>query len=603
MNTPFYFRPKIAAALILFSVSFFVFAEQSFAQSDSTIKVGIYQNPPKVFIDENDNAAGIFIELLEEMARLENWQLEYFRCNWNDCLQSLENGEIDLMPDVAFSFDRTQLFSFNNLTVIESWSQVYATPGSGISQLSDLDGKSVALVEGSVQQTFFRQVMNGFGYQFTEIHASSFNDAFSEVKIGIADVAVTNNFFGEMNFKDYGLEKTPIIFNSAVLHFAVPRGENAWLLETIDSYLEEWKNTPRSFYYQTLEQYNGLAIGQSEQHSHRPFFIAGAGLVLLFGLILLVYNWRLRKQSSQARTNILLLHDEKEKLQSYFENSPFGILIANKNGEFIEVNQITCAITGFSDEELLNKTIPDLITEEAQNEALNHFNKVVTEGKASGTLPFITKSGEVRTWTVDAVKISDDRFIGFVNDITDNMSANSRLDRLGKIFHQSVNEIYLFDASSLRFVEVNRAALANTGYTLSEMKQMTPLDLKLNMKEKDFKKIIEELTSGNQQLVRFETQHFRKDGTFYDAEFHLQLLEYDNEKLFSAVVLDITERKKADNELKGMKEKLETQVNEKTKELSERIEELESFREATIERELRMEELRKEIEALKNDKN
>ncbi len=48
-----------------------------------------------------------------------------------------------------------------------------------------------------------------------------------------------------------------------------------------------------------------------------------------------------------------------------------------------------------------------------------------------------------------------------------------------------------------------------------------------------------------------------------------------------------------------MKEKLETQVNEKTKELSERIEELESFREATIERELRMEELRKEIELLK----
>lgn len=599
MDTLFCFRPKIAATVVLLSVAFWVFPQQASAQPDSTVKVGIYQNPPKVFIDENGNAAGIFVELLEEIARQEGWQLEYFRCNWNDCLQSLENGETDLMPDVAFSFDRTQIFSFNNLPVIESWSQVYAAPGSGIMQLSDLAGKSIAMVEGSVQQSFFRQVMIGFGYQYTEIPAASFNDAFSQVKIGIAEAAVTNYFFGEMHFNDYDLEKTPVIFSPALLHFAVPKGKNAWLLETIDNYLAEWKNTPRSFYYQTLEQYNGLIAEKAKQHSHFPYFLAGAGLVILFGLILLVYNWRLRKQSFQARTNNLLLHDEKEKWHSYFENSPFGILVANKNGQFVEVNQVTCTITGFSDEELLNKTIPDLITEEAQDEAKNHFDKVVTEGKASGTLPFITKSGEVRTWTVDAVKISANRFIGFVNDITDNMSANSRLDRLGKIFHQSVNEIYLFDTSTLRFVEVNRAALANTGYTLSEMKQMTPLDLKLKMKEKDFKKIIEELTSGKQQLVSFETQHFRKDGTYYDAELNIQLLEYENEKLFSAVVLDITERKKAEKELKGMKEKLEVQVNEKTKELSERIEELESFREATIERELRMEELRKEIELLK----
>lgn len=603
MNTLSFVRHKITTAFILLSVSFFVIAEQTFAQPDSIITVGIYQNPPKVFIDENGNAAGIFIELLEEIARQEEWQLEYIRCNWNECLQSLENGEIDLMPDVAFTYERTQKFSFNNLPVIESWSQVYAAPGSGISQLSDLDGKSIALVEGSVQQPLFRQVMNGFGYRFTEIPAASFNDAFSQVKIGIADAAVSNYFFGEMHFDDFDLEKTPVIYNPALLHFAVPKGENIWLLETTDSYLEEWKNTPRSFYYQTLEQYNGLIAEKAEQHTHRLYFFAGAGLVLLLGLILLFYTQRLKKQTTKVLQHNLLLHNEIEKLQSYFENSPFGIFVTNEQGHFVEVNPMACELTGFSSSELLKKSISDLALEEVRDEAANHFKKVVAGGKASGTYPFATKSGGARTFTVDAAKISDTRFVAFVNDITDNISANSQLDRLGKIFHQSVNEIYLIDASSFHFVEVNRAALANTGYTLSEMKQMTPMDLKLNMKEKDFEKLIEELTSGKQQLVSFETQHFRKDGTFYDAELNIQLLEYENEKLFSAVVLDITERKKAENELKKMKEKLEMQVDEKTKELSERIEELESFREATIERELRMEELRKEIELLKGDKN
>ncbi|SHJ28221.1 PAS domain S-box-containing protein [Tangfeifania diversioriginum] len=603
MNTLICVRHKITAATILLLVLSFVFAKQAFSQPDSTIKVGIYQNPPKVFIDESGNAAGIFIEILEEMARQEGWQLEYFRCNWSDCLQSLENSEIDLMPDVAFSYERAQKFSFNNLPVIESWSQVYASPGSGISQLSDLEDKKVALVEGSVQQTFFKQVMAGYGYSFTEIHASSFGEAFSEVKIGVADVAVTNNFFGEMNFNDYDLKKTPVIFNAAILHFATPKGENTWLLKTIDSHLADWKNTPRSFYYQILEQYKGLEISQSEKHSHFPYYFAVAGLVLLVGLVLLGYSVRLKKQSAQTRSNVLQLNKEKEKLQSYFENSPFGVFVANETGHLVEVNPKACELTGYSSGEILKKSISEFAPEELRDEVANHFKRVDVGGKASGIYPFLTKTGKKKTLTVDAVKVSDTHIVAFVNDITDSMSANSRLDRLGKIFHQSVNEIYLIDAVTLRFVEVNNAALANTGYTLSEMKQMTPMNLKPDIQEEDVKKIFEKLRSVESQPVRFESRHYRKDGTFYEAEINIQLLEYRNEKLFSAVVLDITERKNAENELKKMKEKLEMQVNEKTKELNQRIEELESFREATIERELRMEELRQEINALKNDKN
>lgn len=63
--------------------------------------------------------------------------------------------------------------------------------------------------------------------------------------------------------------------------------------------------------------------------------------------------------------------------------------------------------------------------------------------------------------------------------------------------------------------------------------------------------------------------------------------------------LDITERHKAEEKLKQMKRNLENEVNKKTSELNKRISELESFRDATIDRELRMEELRREIESLK----
>ncbi|MBN1949074.1 MAG: PAS domain S-box protein [Candidatus Cloacimonetes bacterium] len=66
--------------------------------------------------------------------------------------------------------------------------------------------------------------------------------------------------------------------------------------------------------------------------------------------------------------------------------------------------------------------------------------------------------------------------------------------------------------------------------------------------------------------------------------------------------MDITERRQVEEELIDLKDNLERQVAEKTRELQERIEELEKFYDATIERELRMKELREEIEQLKGDR-
>jgi PAS domain S-box-containing protein len=157
----------------------------------------------------------------------------------------------------------------------------------------------------------------------------------------------------------------------------------------------------------------------------------------------------------------------------------------------------------------------------------------------------------------------------------------------------------LFDTVYHRFIDANTAALNNTGYSLLELKQMTPLHLKLNLSENEFTGLIDPLLSGEKGEITFETQHFRKDGSWYEAEVLLQLIADGQEQLFAAIVLDITERKKAETELKKLKDHLEIQVTEKTKELNARIAELEHFYDVTIERELRMEELRNEIKVLK----
>lgn len=586
---------------VLFTGLFFLYSGSA-AATDSLITVGIYQNPPKVYFGENGKPVGIFVELLEEIARLENWQLNYVSCTWNNCLTGLGNGEIDLMPDVALTFERIQRFAFNTVPVIESWSQVYANPNITVTTLSDLEGKNIALVEGSVHQPFFHQIMNGFGYPFREVHASSFPDAFAEVKIGIADAAVVNNFYGEANYKNYNLQKTTVIFSPAVLHFATTKGKNAWIIEKIDEYLTEWQKTPQSFYYKTIAKYVYQEEFTEKPVSRRIFFFVIAGTLFAGFLIVLLLQYRINKKTKELiKTNKKLKYEE-QKFRGYIEHAPYGVFVANEHGKYVDINQTACKITGYSKEEIIGKNIPDLIAEEKKDIALNHYNTVVKEGKAVAVLPYITKNGEKRLWNVIAVKISPKRLIGFVEDVTEDTKLRNRLLIMDNIFNQSVNEIYLFDSKNLQFRYVNEAAEKNTGYSHWELTKMTPLDLKLNLLPSQFDILVQPLIKKEKKTIVFETQHFRKDGTHYDAEIYLQLLDNENEKLFSAVVLDVTERKKSEKELLQVRERLEKEVNEKTRELNDRIAELENFREATIERELRMEELRKEIEWLKNER-
>jgi len=98
----------------------------------------------------------------------------------------------------------------------------------------------------------------------------------------------------------------------------------------------------------------------------------------------------------------------------------------------------------------------------------------------------------------------------------------------------------------------------------------------------------------------FEIEYRRKDQSIFPVEVRLFLFKnpQGKDEGMWAIVRDITERKKMEEELKTMNAFLEQKVEQKTKELQERVKELERFYKATIDRELRMKEMRTRIEEL-----
>ena len=118
----------------------------------------------------------------------------------------------------------------------------------------------------------------------------------------------------------------------------------------------------------------------------------------------------------------------------------------------------------------------------------------------------------------------------------------------GRILEESLNEIYVFDAETLRFIVVNAGARQNLGYSANELKELTPLDVKPEYTPASFEELIHPLRIGKQDKVQFETAHRRKDGSLYPVEVHLQLSTYRNSPAFVAIILDITARKQAENQ-------------------------------------------------------
>ena len=152
-------------------------------------------------------------------------------------------------------------------------------------------------------------------------------------------------------------------------------------------------------------------------------------------------------------------------------------------------------------------------------------------------------------------------FIGIQNDVTQKKEAEAERNHLATIFDESLNEIYVFDAKTLKFINVNYGALKNIGYSIEELKNMTPLDLKTHEDKITFRNNIDSLIKKKVEKLEFETVHTRKDGTTYPVEVHLQLSGLLENEVFVAIILDITERK-------NYTKKLEKKVEERTEQLN-----------------------------------
>ncbi|MBN1379142.1 MAG: transporter substrate-binding domain-containing protein [Gammaproteobacteria bacterium] len=326
-----------------------------------TVRVGVYENQPKIYIDENGVVSGIFAIILEEIAQLEKWKLIYVPCEWQECLEFLKSGRIDLMPDVAFSYERDEQFDFHEEEVVSSWSVVYANNKKQMSNISDLNGRRIAVLKGSIQQTVMEQMANGFSFNIAVSEAKSFEEAFTLVADGIVDAVASNHFYGNYYYREYGLVKTPIVFNPVSLYFATASDSNPDLLKAIDNNLRTMKSKPGSVYYSALVRW----MEKPPKVIVPQYFIwiisgVGGGLVLAIVLILLL-RWQVRIGTRNlVHANKMLGESEQKFRELFHQHAAVKLLIDPDDGSIVEANKAAEEFYGWSGEQLRRMRIQDI---------------------------------------------------------------------------------------------------------------------------------------------------------------------------------------------------------------------------------------------------
>ena len=121
--------------------------------------------------------------------------------------------------------------------------------------------------------------------------------------------------------------------------------------------------------------------------------------------------------------------------------------------------------------------------------------------------------------------------------------------RFGRLLDSSANEIYIFNANNFNFTHVNKGGCNNLGYSIEELHKMKAWDLSVGTPKNEFISYLEPLCKKERSQINFEAIYKRKNGSSYPVDVRLQLSSLENPPVYIAMILDITERKKAEDKL------------------------------------------------------
>ena len=263
-------------------------------------------------------------------------------------------------------------------------------------------------------------------------------------------------------------------------------------------------------------------------------------------------------------------------LEAMFSDAPFGVLLCNEAGEIIRCNQCAAAFICLSQEEITQKkhfsnifdvdnTSAGVVSDSRRVGSETSPLRMVLVASRYGDplnhcriqLTKFIEDGNEYTWMylcpTEVNRYVDPTSEELLNVKRQSEKINADLWRFRNTLDQTKDCVFMFDAATYQFYYCNSGAKLQIGYSAEELYHMFPWQIKPEFTEDRFKQFAEELKTSAKKSSHFLTVHEHKDGHHIPVEIFLQYIPPDfcnsSAACFVAIVRDIVERKKVEQEL------------------------------------------------------
>lgn len=260
------------------------------------------------------------------------------------------------------------------------------------------------------------------------------------------------------------------------------------------------------------------------------------------------------KAKEKAELDYKLKEIEEEsnaKFKNYIENAPDGVFVLDEQGHYLDVNPAATLLTGYSKEELLTMKFGDMSASESLEEYFMEFRNLLNNGIAKKEIKAIHKSGEIRWWSVEAVKLSENRFLGFTKDITEKRKSEEILelerDKFVKIAATSPGLIYSMRRNkdgSLCYPYASNAVGDIYGFTYQEIEHDANVVFAL-IHPDDLDYVMQSIFETKTKLVPLKGQYrylHPTKGLVWHEMNSLPVVEPEGTVICHGIITDITER-------------------------------------------------------------
>ena len=346
------------------------------------------------YVDENGIRRGFGYELMQALAGYTGWKFEYVKCDWSNCFDKLENGEIDVMGDISYTDERAQRMLFSEEPMGEEKYILYADLSHTDIETSDfksMDGKRVGVLLGTEPEIMLTEWENKNGIHTEHVNVNNNEDVEKKLANHEIDCFVS---LEESIWSEQGISSVTTI-GKAGIYFAINKERSDIKAELDFAMLQLDQNSP-FFKADLYKKYFTLDYSQSltgkekswlkEHGDIRIGFLDNAPAVFSMDEETGKLTGTLAEYISYAKDclgnqtlefNMQAYDDYDEMLQSLQEGEIDAIFYASRNPDFAEKKGYTLTNTAWTysmmavtDEKYFNENEVHTVAVPKEKEAL-----------------------------------------------------------------------------------------------------------------------------------------------------------------------------------------------------------------------------------------